>query len=55
MCIRDSINAVAKVCEKTGADVELVAEGIGMDKRISRHFLNAGLGYGCLLYTSRCV
>lgn len=40
------INAVAKVCEKTGADVELVAEGIGMDKRISRHFLNAGLGYG---------
>lgn len=40
------INAVAKVCEKNGADVELVAEGIGMDKRISRHFLNAGLGYG---------
>lgn len=40
------INAVAKICEKTGADVELVAEGIGMDKRISRHFLNAGLGYG---------
>lgn len=40
------INAVAKVCEKTGADVELVAEGIGMDKRISRYFLNAGLGYG---------
>lgn len=40
------INAVAKVCEKAGADVELVAEGIGLDKRISRHFLNAGLGYG---------
>ncbi len=40
------INAVADVCEKTGADVSLVAEGIGMDKRISRHFLNAGLGYG---------
>ncbi len=40
------INAVAKVCEKTGADVSLVAEGIGMDKRISRHFLNAGVGYG---------
>ncbi len=40
------INAVAEVCEKTGADVSLVAEGIGMDKRISRHFLNAGLGYG---------
>lgn len=40
------INAVAGVCEKTGADVELVAEGIGMDKRISPYFLNAGLGYG---------
>lgn len=40
------INAVSAVCEKSGADVELVAQGIGMDKRISRNFLNAGLGYG---------
>ena len=40
------INAVSAVCEKAGADVELVARGIGMDKRISSHFLNAGLGYG---------
>ena len=40
------INAVSQVCEKSGADVELVAMGIGMDKRISRNFLNAGLGYG---------
>lgn len=40
------INAVSVVCEKAGADVEQVAKGIGMDKRISRHFLNAGLGYG---------
>lgn len=40
------INAVAAVCEKAGADVTLVAKGIGMDKRISSHFLNAGLGYG---------
>lgn len=40
------INAVSAVCEKAGADVELVAQGIGMDKRISHHFLNAGLGYG---------
>lgn len=40
------INAVSAVCEKAGADVELVAMGIGLDKRISRHFLNAGLGYG---------
>lgn len=40
------INAVAAICEKAGADVEMVARGIGMDKRISGHFLNAGLGYG---------
>lgn len=40
------INAVSAVCEAAGADVELVAQGIGMDQRISRHFLNAGLGYG---------
>lgn len=40
------INAVSAVCEKAGADVELVARGIGMDKRISPHFLKAGLGYG---------
>jgi UDPglucose 6-dehydrogenase len=40
------INAVASICEATGADVELVADGIGMDKRIGRNFLNAGLGYG---------
>lgn len=40
------INAVAAVCEASGADVEKVAEGIGMDKRIGRQFLNAGLGYG---------
>ncbi len=40
------INAVSAVCEKAGANVELVAQGIGMDKRISRNFLNAGLGYG---------
>jgi len=40
------INAVSAVCEKAGADIELVAKGIGMDKRISPHFLKAGLGYG---------
>lgn len=40
------INAVSAVCEKAGADVELVAKGVGMDSRISRHFLKAGLGYG---------
>jgi UDPglucose 6-dehydrogenase len=40
------INAISELCETAGADVEKVAEGIGMDKRIGRSFLNAGLGYG---------
>jgi UDPglucose 6-dehydrogenase len=39
-------NAVAQICEASGADVEKVADGIGMDKRIGRNFLNAGIGYG---------
>ncbi len=40
------INAVSKICEASGADVEKVADGIGSDKRIGRNFLNAGIGYG---------
>ena len=40
------INAVAAICEASGADIEKVADGIGMDKRIGRSFLNAGIGYG---------
>jgi UDPglucose 6-dehydrogenase len=40
------INAVSAICEASGADVEKVADGIGMDKRIGRSFLNAGIGYG---------
>ncbi len=40
------INSVAQVCDRVGADVELVAEGMGFDKRIGRAFLNAGIGYG---------
>ncbi|RYD63246.1 MAG: UDP-glucose/GDP-mannose dehydrogenase family protein, partial [Verrucomicrobiaceae bacterium] len=40
------INAVSAICEASGADVEMVANGIGTDKRIGRNFLNAGLGYG---------
>src|SRR5579871_5977283 len=40
------INAVAAICEASGADVELVADGMGADKRIGRSFLNAGIGYG---------
>ncbi len=40
------INAVAQVCDKVGADVLKVAEGMGFDKRIGRQFLDAGIGYG---------
>lgn len=40
------INAVAEVCEAAGADVEAVADAIGLDPRIGRQFLNAGLGFG---------
>ena len=40
------INAVARICEASGADVEKVADGIGADRRIGRNFLNAGIGYG---------
>ena len=39
-------NALSAICDASGADVEKVADGIGMDRRIGRSFLNAGLGYG---------
>ena len=40
------INALANICEAVGADVTKVAEGMGLDKRIGRAFLDAGIGYG---------
>ena len=40
------INMIADLCEKVGADVNEVADGMGYDKRIGRAFLNAGIGYG---------
>jgi UDPglucose 6-dehydrogenase len=40
------INEIANVCEATGADVVRVAEGVGLDRRIGPHFLQAGIGYG---------
>ena len=40
------INAMAELCEATGADVTLLADAIGHDARIGRKFLNAGLGFG---------
>jgi UDPglucose 6-dehydrogenase len=40
------INAVSNICDRVGADVHAVAEGIGMDSRINKHFLKAGIGFG---------
>ncbi len=40
------INAVADLCEKVGADVEKVSRGMGLDARIGKDFLRAGLGFG---------
>jgi len=40
------INEIATICEELGADVSQVAEGMGLDKRIGRSFLDAGLGWG---------
>jgi UDPglucose 6-dehydrogenase len=40
------INAMAELCEATGADVKQLADAIGFDDRIGRKFLNAGLGFG---------
>jgi UDPglucose 6-dehydrogenase len=40
------INAIADLCTKVGADVEMVARGMGLDPRIGKDFLKAGLGFG---------
>ncbi len=40
------INEIATICEKLGADAKEVAAGMGMDRRIGRAFLDAGIGYG---------
>jgi len=40
------INLISDICEKTEADIELVAKGMGLDPRIGSHFLRAGIGYG---------
>ena len=40
------INEIANICEALGADVKEVAVGMGYDKRIGHHFLDAGIGYG---------
>lgn len=40
------INEIANICEKLNANVDEVAKGMGLDKRIGNQFLNAGIGYG---------
>ncbi len=40
------INSLANICEAVGADVTQVADGMGIDSRIGRDFLDAGIGYG---------
>jgi UDPglucose 6-dehydrogenase len=40
------INAIATICETTGANVQEVVAGMGLDERIGRRFLNAGIGFG---------
>ncbi|HEY9722442.1 MAG TPA: UDP-glucose/GDP-mannose dehydrogenase family protein [Oscillatoriaceae cyanobacterium] len=40
------INEIANICERVGADVENVARGIGLDRRIGDAFLRAGIGWG---------
>lgn len=40
------INEIAHICEKTGADIEEVSYGVGLDRRIGPKFLQAGIGWG---------
>lgn len=39
-------NALAEICERTGADIHKVTKGMGLDRRIGSEFLRAGIGYG---------
>lgn len=59
-----SINAMANICELTGADINEVAQAVGMDSRIGPNYLKAGIGFGgsCfqkdvlnLVYLSECL
>jgi UDPglucose 6-dehydrogenase len=40
------MNEIARICERVDADVKVVAEGMGMDKRIGPQYLDAGIGFG---------
>ena len=40
------MNEMAEICEKVGADIELIRQGIATDHRVGRYFLHSGIGYG---------
>ncbi|MDI6785752.1 MAG: UDP-glucose/GDP-mannose dehydrogenase family protein [bacterium] len=48
------INEIANICELVGADVGLVAGGMGLDKRIAHGFLHAGIGFGGSCFPKDC-
>jgi UDPglucose 6-dehydrogenase len=45
------INTISQLCEKTGADIRDVSQGIGLDARIGNDFLQAGIGYGGIFFS----
>jgi UDPglucose 6-dehydrogenase len=49
------INAVSVICEASGANIMEVANGMGMDARIGRRFLDAGLGFGGSCFPKACA